>query len=136
MSLMNRIGNAVNPHQTDAKRVLVVCSAGLLRSPTIATMLAVEFGYNTRAVGYNSDFALIVLDEVLYFWADEVVWVEPSVRHNAHRLFPWLENMKAPDKDVVLNIPDRYEFGNKELWDLALEQYKAHLALTEPKQES
>lgn len=31
MSLMNRLGNADNPYQDRYKRVLCVCSAGLLR---------------------------------------------------------------------------------------------------------
>jgi predicted protein tyrosine phosphatase len=32
--LMNRLGNCKNYHQGKFKRVLCVCSAGLLRSPT------------------------------------------------------------------------------------------------------
>ena len=66
MSLMNRLANTHNHYQGDAKRVLCVCSAGLLRSPTAAFVLSQEpFGFNTRAAGIAEDFALIVVDDVL-----------------------------------------------------------------------
>ena len=47
----NRLGNSRNIYQGKDKRVLCVCSAGLLRSPTAANVLHKEFGYNTRACG-------------------------------------------------------------------------------------
>ena len=52
---MNRMWNVSNPWQGDAKRVLCVCSAGLLRSPTAAKVLYDEYGYNTRAAGLATD---------------------------------------------------------------------------------
>ncbi len=61
----NRLHNMRNPHQGSNKKVLCVCSAGLLRSPTLAWILSNEpFNFNTRAVGTSSEYALIVLDEV------------------------------------------------------------------------
>jgi len=73
MSDMNRMHTAKNPYQDNYKRVLCVCSAGLLRSPTAAVVLSrPPFNYNTRAAGIES-YALIKVDEILLHWADEVV---------------------------------------------------------------
>ena len=53
--LMNRIANSTNPFQKDYKRVLCVCSAGLLRSPTAAYVLSqAPYNYNTRAAGLTA----------------------------------------------------------------------------------
>lgn len=115
----NRLHNCKNPHQTEAKRVLCVCSAGLLRSPTTANVLHREYGYNTRAAGASEDYALIPLDDVLIEWADEIVCVEPRVWKLVQRVYPHV----AP-KVVVLNIPDMYEWGNPELEQIIKEQYQ------------
>lgn len=58
----NRKWNAKNPHQGNFERVLCVCSAGLLRSPTVAVVMA-QHGFNTRAAGLEKDFALIPVDD-------------------------------------------------------------------------
>jgi len=64
MSLRNRIHNSSNPYQGKFKRVLCVCSAGLLRSPTTAFVLSQEpYNYNTRAAGIVDDYALVPVDE-------------------------------------------------------------------------
>ena len=66
MSTMNRMSTVHNRYQGDYKRVLCVCSAGLLRSPTAALVLAQDpYNYNTRAVGVTQDFALVPVDRVL-----------------------------------------------------------------------
>lgn len=71
---MNRLHNIKNHYQGSTKKVLCVCSAGLLRSPTAAHVLAGEpYNLNTRAVGHNREYALQILDDVVLEWADEVV---------------------------------------------------------------
>ena len=73
----NRAWNSKNPNQGKFKRVLAVCSAGLLRSPTVAWMLANEpWGFNTRAAGLDQGHALIYADDVLLEWADEIVCMD------------------------------------------------------------
>ena len=63
MSTMNRLANTHNPYQGDFKKVLCVCSAGLLRSPSTAFVLSQDpFNFNTIAAGINEDYALIVVD--------------------------------------------------------------------------
>ena len=104
----NRFWNAKNPYQGDAKKVLCVCSAGLLRSPTAAVVLAnPPFNYNTRAAGIDKDFALIPVDEVLIEWADEIVCMSLDQQMA-------LEEMT--DKPVHnLDIADDYERMNPTL---------------------
>lgn len=70
----NRFYNSKNPYQGDYKKVLCVCSAGLLRSPTTALVLSKDpFNFNTRAVGLDTRYALIPIDYVLLHWADTIL---------------------------------------------------------------
>ncbi len=71
-STLNQLANINNPYQGKSKKVLCLCSAGLLRSPTAANVLHREFGFNTRSAGVM-DYALIPLSEALFLWADEVL---------------------------------------------------------------
>lgn len=119
MSFMNRMGNAKNEYQTKVKKVLCVCSAGLLRSPTMAVVLSQEpYNYNTRAAGITKEYALIAVDDVLLHWADEVVVAEEWMAME-------LENCKKPVK--CLNIPDQYEYRHPELIQLIKERYNESL---------
>lgn len=122
MTTFNRLHNMRNPHQGDAKKVLCVCSAGLLRSPTLAWILSNEpFNYNTRAVGTSSDYALIVLDEVQLQWADAVVFVDDGNFQVArYDLAELIDNMEHH----VLKIPDMYKFRHPKLVEAATEQLK------------
>lgn len=115
----NRMWNAKNPYQGKAKKVLVVCSAGLLRSPTIANLLASPpYNFNTRAVGVEKEYALIPMDDVLVEWADEFVFVNDEVYQVADAIF------KIEKPCVVLNINDNYEFGSEGLKQIAGEQLR------------
>ena len=60
------------------KRVLCLCSAGLLRSARLAQILQQEYNYNTRNAGV-ADYALIPVNTALLKWADEIVCVEQEV---------------------------------------------------------
>lgn len=119
MSTFNRLYNCTNPHQTRVKKVLCLCSAGLLRSPTAANVLHQEHGYNTRAAGVTKDFALVYADEVLVQWADEIVCVEHSVHHTLAQ-----EQDLTGKRVIVLDIPDQYEWNDHELRSLIAKQYK------------
>lgn len=116
VSTFNRLHNCTNPHQGTAKRVLCLCSAGLLRSPTVAVVLQREFGYNTRAAGVSKDYALIEMDDVLLNWADEIVAVEQSVAEQVPEDFK--------EKLTVLSVPDMFGYMNPELQEIILTQYK------------
>lgn len=112
-----RIDNATNPHQGSAKRMLCICSAGLLRSPTAAKVLAnPPFNYNTRAAGIEESYALIPVDKVLVYWADLIVCMTEQHRVMLLAEFPELANGKTPI--AVLNIPDNYGYGDPKLIEL------------------
>ena len=114
---MNRKHNAGNPFQGESKRVLCVCSAGLLRSPTAAWVLSNDpFNFNTRAAGLDAGHALIVVDDVLIHWADEIVCMDKSMMSS-------LMDMGAKEV-TVLDIPDNFAFKDPALIRINTENYK------------
>lgn len=120
LATKSRMENTRNSYQTTAKKVLCLCSAGLLRSPTTANVLHQEYGYNTRAAGVDPEYALIPVDEVLLSWADEVVCVEGSVYRTL--LARW--EAAKEHRVIVLNVPDQYEWNHPELRALISKQYR------------
>ena len=124
---MNALHNVTNPYQGKDKRVLCLCSAGCLRSPSCATILQNKYGYNTRSAGV-SDYALIPVNTALLKWADEIICVEQDVfdtlmndlnkyeESNGERIE--LQNI------IVLDIPDIYERMNPTLQRIIIEQYE------------
>lgn len=115
----SRIRNSANPHQGKAKRVLCVCSAGLLRSPTAANVLHRMFGYNTRSVGIEPTYALVPVDEVLLCWADEIVTMTADQARRIQAQWPDL----ALPSIKVLNIDDAYGFMDPTLVRLIEDRY-------------
>ena len=116
----NRLANVANRFQTPTHRVLCVCSAGLLRSPTAANVLHKEYGFNTRAAGITAEYALIPVDEALIAWADEIVWVEDDVFQQGVRNFG---DKLAHKTNTVLDIPDMYEWNHPQLRKIIKKQY-------------
>jgi len=118
-SKLNQMANAKNVWQNDAKRVLCVCSAGLLRSPTLAEYLNKEYGYNTRACGTSQEFALIPISEALVHWADEVVFVNKE---------NWEDVKDIPifkvKKVKILDLPDEFERNDPQLIEAIRAQYE------------
>lgn len=118
---MNALHNCKNPYQGAEKRVLCLCSAGLLRSPTAAFVLQKELGYNTRAAGVT-DYALIPVTEVLLEWADEIV----CVNQETYNILIDDSKRDVPEVDadiVVLDIPDIYPRMDSTLQNEILRQY-------------
>lgn len=112
---MNRLANCKNRFQGRAKKVLCVCSAGLLRSPTAAVVLSQEpYNFNTRAAGLTPEYALIPVDEVLIEWADEIVVMEK-----------WMaEEIEAYEKPIiVLDVPDEFPYRDPRLVELIKKNY-------------
>ena len=113
---INALWNCKNPYQGDYKKILCVCSAGLLRSPTIAYYLS-TIGYNTRAAGMY-DYALIPVDNVLLEWADLIVTVSNEVEKDLK---------KMTKKEVInLNIPDKFCFRDPELIEIIGKKWKEY----------
>lgn len=92
-----------NPYQGYDKKVLFVCSAGILRSATGARLYAHK--YNTRAAG-SEDYALIPVSSDLLLWAEEIVFVNGENHISVSRRFD-LDSFDASVK--ILNIPDYFD---------------------------
>lgn len=123
MSLMNRLATSHNQYQGKYKRVLCVCSAGVLRSPTAAFVLSLEpYNFNTRAAGITKEYALVPVDDVLLNWADEVVFMQEWQRMEAIERFPDAMDGKATK---VLNIDDMYEYRDPALIEIVKAAYDA-----------
>lgn len=117
--LMNRLANCHNRFQGEVKRVLCVCSAGLLRSPTAAVVLSQEpYNYNTRAAGLVPEFALIPVDNVLLEWADEIVCMTDDQAGELSIIVP------DGKRIVSLDIEDNYGYRDPELIRLIKEKYE------------
>ena len=118
----NQLYNIHNEFQGKTKKVLCVCSAGLLRSATLQNMLIKEYGYNVRNCGTEESYALIPISEALLLWADEIVFVNKA---NYRSVVMDLEDVGVDiNKIFVLNIPDNYSFNNPKLVEICKQQYK------------
>ena len=131
-SPMNALHNVTNPYQGKDKRVLCLCSASLLRSQTLATVLYEKYQYNTRSAGV-SDYALIPVSTALLEWADEIVCVEQEVYNQLMYDIQLLVNQRLwveedideiRRKTITLDIPDIYERMNTTLQRIIIEQYE------------
>lgn len=120
-----------NSYQGDYKRVLTVCSANMLRSPTMAHVLSAEpYNFNTRSAG-TSDFALIPVTNDLLMWADEIVCADSEHTTVINKMLQKLDI----DKPLInLRIPDVYEYRNEGLIDLIKLRYDDILAARKEKE--
>lgn len=118
--MRNRIWNSSNLFQGRYKKVLCVCSAGLLRSPTTALVLSCDpYNYNTRACGLEVGYALIPIDEVLLYWADEIVCMTQDQKERLAAM---------TNKPIVcLDIPDTFAYRDKKLVKLIRKNYDRYL---------
>jgi predicted protein tyrosine phosphatase len=114
---LNRLANVKNPYQGNTKKVLCVCSAGLLRSPTAAVVLsAPPFNYNTRAVGMSADYALIPIDLAHVKWADEIVYMDPEYKDTLITMVDRVAmGMDPGPKLYCLEIEDSYPYRDPRL---------------------
>jgi predicted protein tyrosine phosphatase len=117
----NQLYNVGNASQGSAKKVLTVCSAGLLRSATLQNFLIKEYGYNVRNCGTVDAYALIPISEALVLWADEIVFVN---KENYVNVYDELKKLEVLDKCKILDIPDIYNFNDPELIKICKEQYE------------
>ena len=116
----NQLYNIHNEAQGNTKKVLTVCSAGLLRSATLQNLLIREYGYNVRNCGTDDSYALIPISEALVLWADEIVFVNKS---NYNVVKTDLEKLEITKKCIILDIPDMYNFNDPALIKICKEQY-------------
>lgn len=124
-SLTNSIYNVANGYQGAYRRVLCVCSAGLLRSPTAAMVLSQKpYNYNTRACGTEPEYALINLSAPLIVWADEIVCMSPKHKEKVLSMMEKINPGRDYSKPIqVLDIPDNFEYRHPKLIKLIKQKY-------------
>lgn len=105
-----------NGYQTNAIRLLFVCSVGMLRSPT-AQVVASQRGHNARAVGSDLDVALIPLSVNLINWADHIIFVNNENYIESCKNFESIGYTEdIIKKATVWNLPDNYNWGDSVLY--------------------
>jgi predicted protein tyrosine phosphatase len=102
----NRLENVYNRYQGEDTKVLCVCSAGILRSPTLAHILQCRpYNFNCRAVGCDSSHALTILDQAFLEWANLIIcvdkWSELTTKH-------LLIDFDIDKHLIELDLPDIY----------------------------
>ena len=113
-----------NSNQTTAKRVVFVCSVGMLRSPT-AQMVATRHGLNARAAGSCTEKALIPLNCNLIQWAHKIVFMNDENFDESMKEFAAVgfdEDIKA--KAIVWDITDSFNWGDNVLWGILEDKMK------------
>lgn len=103
------------PFQGKQHRMLFVCSAGLLRSPTAAAE-AIKLGYNSRSCG-SAEYALIPLSVNLIEWAETIYFLNDynyAEALDTFRALPEYSNM-LQKKAVIWDILDNYDYGDPSL---------------------
>jgi predicted protein tyrosine phosphatase len=115
-----REGVVANPYQGTDKKVLFVCSMGILRSATGARLYANK--YNTRAAG-SWDDALIPVTPLLLAWADEVVFVNEENYRGVLAQFGQ-DALESVPSVRVLDIPDAHPHMHEKLKEAFHEQYE------------
>ena len=131
-SPMNALHNVTNPYQGKEKRVLCLCSAGILRSARLAQILQQDYNCNTRSAGV-ADYALILVSTALLEWADEIVCVEQEIEMQLMNDIQLLVNQGLwveedidgiRQKTITLDIPDIFDRMSPTLQRIIIEQYE------------
>ena len=117
----NQLGVLFNAYQGKHKKVLTVCSAGCLRSPTAAHILSSEpFNFNTRCAGTSKEYAIVALDEALIVWADVILCMDSDhqyvINQMQNKLAEEASAMFEYDYKQVINleIEDDYSYRDPE----------------------
>ena len=109
-----RLLNTKNRNQGPFRKVLAVCSAGLLRSPSIAHVVSLPpYNCNARACGSSKEYALVLLDRVLVEWADIIICANDE---QVKPVMALVAKCSDPTKEVVnLNLPDSFKTRSRPL---------------------
>ena len=127
----NQLGVLFNAYQGKHKKVLTVCSAGCLRSPTAAHLLSSEpWNFNTRCAGTSKEYAIIALDEALIVWADVILCMDSDQQYVINQMHNKLAEeasaMFEYDYKAVINleIEDDYAYRDPKLVEIMLAKFQ------------
>lgn len=99
-------------------KLLFICSANRMRSPTAESLFRGSQVYEARSAG-TSDYARIKVTAGLVGWADMIFPMEK--RHRTLLMRRFAVDLKVHPKPlIVLDIPDEYEFMERALIDILL----------------
>lgn len=100
-------------------KLLFICAANYGRSPTGADLVnSLGDGYEARSAGVFVGAVTEVTQDMLN-WADTVFVMQNYMKD-------WLARYTNPDKIAVLDIPDRYGYGEPKLIDIFRAKLLAH----------
>ena len=126
----NRRGVINNSYQGNHKKVLTVCSAGCLRSPTAAHILSADpFNFNTRAAGISKEYAIIPVDAGLIIWADVIVCMDEDHAEYVNNMQLKIEQTDDGMFEYVwkpiyiLDIPDDFAYRDPVLVDIMTKKF-------------
>jgi predicted protein tyrosine phosphatase len=113
---MSHLGSLNLAAQGKNKRVLFVCSGGMLRSATASHVFCQEpYNWNTRAAG-TMEGAIVPVTETLLEWADEIYCMMPEHALSIKEKFEGF----CFNKVRVLAIEDAYNYRAPRLVHLLL----------------
>ena len=125
---MNQLANVHNRYQGAYKKVLFVCSAGLLRSATAAHVFSGEpYNFNTRTAGVALEYALNPVNEALLEWADHIFLMEGEHYDMLYEIFGEETGNSYKAKMVVLEVPDHFAYRDERLVKILKEKVEAAL---------
>lgn len=114
----NQLGVVQNAYQGKHKKVLTVCSAGCLRSPTAAHILSSDpWNFNTRCAGTSEEYAIIPVTEALVIWADVILVMDSD----QFKYVMDIQNKLAAETDGMM-----HEFEYKQIINLEIEDDYAY----------
>lgn len=127
----NQMGVIFNSFQGKYRKVLTVCSAGCLRSPTAAHILSSPpYNFNTRCAGTSEEYAIVPVTEALVAWADIILCMD----EDQQRFLMGIQHKLAKEADAMfeyeykpvinLEIEDNYDYRNPELVRIMEEKFK------------
>jgi len=105
-----------NEYQGESLRTLFVCSAGLLRSATAASVANSVFRHNARSCGTHH-YALIPLSVNLVAWAQSIYFVNQD--NYSYALDTFCDNPEIlrmlEEKSTIWDIEDIYDYNDPKL---------------------
>ena len=124
----NQLGVVQNAFQGRHRRVLTVCSAGCLRSPTAAHILSSPpWNFNTRCAGTSEEYAIVPITEALVVWANVILVMDSFQQHHINMMQNKLaEEMTDYDYKQVINleIEDEFSYRDPKLVEIMTEKFK------------
>ena len=128
----NQLGVIFNAYQGKHRKVLTVCSAGCLRSPTAAHILSSPpWNFNTRCAGTSEEYAIVPVTEALVVWADVILVMDQFqwkfIMDMQNKLFDdTMFSMEEFEFKPIINleIEDNYSYRDPKLVEIMTEKFK------------